>query len=335
MENNRKNAILIINNKKYKNKGKCILKEFININEIKEDKLKIYLILKKLSNISHMFKNCTKLIEFSKCDNIINIEDNEEERFESKEYFDFSNNNENTNDDSQRTLCEDFGIDSAFRNYSEITENIESYENNSSIRTFTKDELQIYKHNFYFDIGGIFYNCLLLSTLSGISEWNTDYTNNMSNIFYNCISLPSLPDISKWNTDNAINMNNMFYNCRLLLSPLPDISKWNTQNVYNLNSMFFDCNSLSSLPYISKWNTQNVRDMSKLLLNCKSLLSLPDISKWNTNNVTDMSNLFISCESLTLLPDISNWNTDNVTDMSEMFSNCLSLESLPNISKSK
>ena len=65
---NKNKAKLIINNKKSK------LKEFINCNEFNGDNIKIYIIpSKKLLDISHMFENCAKLIEFSFIDEKLNI----------------------------------------------------------------------------------------------------------------------------------------------------------------------------------------------------------------------------------------------------------------------
>ena len=49
--------LYVYDNKKYK------LKEFISSNEIKNDIIKINIILsKEISNISHLFDNCYKLI---------------------------------------------------------------------------------------------------------------------------------------------------------------------------------------------------------------------------------------------------------------------------------
>ena len=286
VKNNKNKAKLIINNKKIK------LKELINSKEIQSDKIKINMIIlnKELSNISHMFENCAKLIKLSYFNNIINIDFDEETLKFEVEYFDI-NYNKNSDEDSQHILYKNSRNNNKNLNYSEVQERTESYETNSSTIAFIKDKLLDYQYNYFSDISRMCYNCLLLSSLPDISKWNTDNVIDMNSIFYNCSSLTSLPDISKWNTNNVIDMNNFFYFCSALLS-LPEISKWNTSNVVNMGRMFYGCLSLTSLPDISKWNTDNVTDMKNTFYFCSSLISLPDISKWNTNNVTDMGNIF-------------------------------------------
>ena len=154
---------------------------------------------------------------------------------------------------------------------------------------------------------------------------------NLSYMFSNCLALSELPDISNFDTNNINNMEFMFNECSNL-SSLPDISKWNTNKVTNMKAMFQKCSSLTKLPDISKWDTNNVINMSYMFTICKSLLSFPDISKWNTNIVTDMSSMFNECSSLSSLPDISKWNNINkVTNISGMFQKCSSLAQLPDI----
>ena len=59
VKNNKNKGKLIINNKKYN------LKESINSKEIKDSIVKINMILiKELSNFSHLFENCKELEEF-------------------------------------------------------------------------------------------------------------------------------------------------------------------------------------------------------------------------------------------------------------------------------
>ena len=104
------------------------------------------------------------------------------------------------------------------------------------------------------------------------------YIKGIKYMFRGCYKLTSIDGISEWNTNHIKNMNNIFDGCRLLLS-LPDISRWNTSNVNNISYMFKDCENIKSLPDISRWKVNNVFDMEGLFYNCKSLLSLPNIGK--------------------------------------------------------
>ena len=97
---------------------------------------------------------------------------------------------------------------------------------------------------------------------------------NMSYMFYECLSLSSLPDISNWNTSNVTEMNSMFYNCKSL-SSLSDISNWNTSNVTDMSCMFNNCSSLSSLPDISKWDTNKLVYKSNMFAKCSPDLKIP------------------------------------------------------------
>jgi len=277
VRNNTNKAKLIINNKKY------ILKEIINSKEFNYNKIKINIILSKdISNISYMFMNCSKLLEISIYDDIIDITN--KKPYESEDSYNNIDYNEDIYDNILNNLCYDY-----------------IYPNYSAIAISTKEEESCYHSN----------NTEIKDINENIKIYQYNCYSNISNMFTNCLSLTSFPDIFKKNTNNIKNISNMFVNCSSLLS-LPDISKWNTNNVTHMSFMFINCSSLLSLPDISKWNTNNVTDMSFMFVNCSSLSSLPDISKWNTNNVTDMAYMFNNCSSLLSLPDISKWNTNNL-----------------------
>ena len=120
VKNNKNKGKLIINNKKYK------LKEFINSNEIKNDIIKINIILsKEISNISHLFDNCYKLKEIFFCDDTRFIDDKGPHLIE--EYNDYDNDiyidyNENIPDNySEHSLYQNIRIDDIYSNCSEIT----------------------------------------------------------------------------------------------------------------------------------------------------------------------------------------------------------------------
>jgi len=176
------------------------------------------------------------------------------------------------------------------------------------------------------DASEMFCDCLLLTNLEDISEWDTSNITNMSKMFMNCESLSFL-DISKWNVINVTNIKYMFYGLKNL-KKLSDLSGWNTSNVTNMSHLFENCESLPFLPDISKWNIINATDISHLFGNCRSLSSLPDISRWSTDSIIDMSHLFENCESLESLPDISKWNVKNVKNMEYMLFCCLRLKTI-------
>ena len=115
----------------------------------------------------------------------------------------------------------------------------------------------------------------------------------MKKIFANCISLTSLPDISNWNINNVIKMNEIFYNCSSLIS-LPDLSKWNTYKVDNMRKIFYNCSSISSLPDMSNWN-KNLINFHNTCYNCISLLFLP--SKFININESSLSTILNASSS--------------------------------------
>ena len=161
-----------------------------------------------------------------------------------------------------------------------------------------------------------------LTSITGISNLNTEDVTNMSNMFFSCSGLTSL-DMSHFNTANVTNMNSMFFSCRGLTSL--DVSNFNTANVTAMYNMFNGCRGLTSLD-VSNFNTSKVTDMRFMFNDCPNLKSL-DVSNFNTANVTRMSNMFSGCTSFKSL-DVSNFNTANVTSMYGMFNGCTDLTTI-------
>ena len=173
----------------------------------------------------------------------------------------------------------------------------------------------------------LFYGCMNLKSIDGISNWNVSNINNIEYLFCNCSSLISLPDISMWNFNNLTNMEGVFLNCISLVS-IPNISNWDIKNVESLNYLFQGCLSLNNLPDISKWNISNISFLSGIFFDCTSLIKISDISNWDTRNVLNLDDIFYGCSSLKILPDISKWNLINVRSMNNIFKGCSSLENL-------
>ena len=167
----------------------------------------------------------------------------------------------------------------------------------------------------------MFSECTSLTMLD-IKNFNTNNVTNMWSIFKTCSVLTNL-NVSDFNTSNVTNMNSMFAGCSKLTTI--DVSNFNTSNVTNMRDMFSGCNSLATLD-VSNFDTSKVTDMQGVFDKCKSLTQI-DVSNFDTGKVTNMSWMFSVCTSLTTL-DVSNFNTDNVKTMREMFNGCSSLTTL-------
>jgi len=240
VRNNKNKGILIYKNKKYSLKG--LFEPFY----IKDNKLKIkMLLIKNCYNKSFMFSDCSLLLQFKFYNNI------------------YTNNDILFNIKNRLYIS----IPETIPNDNFLNINKNTVKNNSEWNTKISA------------INNIFSNCVLLSSLPDISNWDTSNIFDMSKLFYNCRSLTTLPNISKWNTNNVIDMNKIFYNCFSLLS-LPGITKWNIDNIYNMDKMFYNCFSLSSIPAKFKWNDNN-NNSGYNFKDCKLLKYIPNIPKRN------------------------------------------------------
>ena len=272
----------------YKNKRIPLL-EKIRINNIKGEKLKIYLIFYRIIYYKrYMFKDCVNLLEFSilsEKDNIeyspiVNLFEAEDNCIDLFDYID-------ENKDDENTLVQTINNIDDFPDYSDIIDKQKNTKSSTIMKIYNNLKLiPNYTEDAYY-LNSMFYNCSSLLSLSDISKWNISKVTDMSGLFYNCSSLKSLTDISKWDISKVTDISGLFQNC-LSLKFLPDISKWSTNNVINMSLLFYNCSSLISLPDISKWNTNNITDINGLFLNCQSLSNLPNISIWNTEKLKNM-----------------------------------------------
>ena len=168
---------------------------------------------------------------------------------------------------------------------------------------------------------GLFHSCSSLTNLD-IHNFNTNNMTDMSMMFCSCSSLTNL-DVSNFDTSNVTDMSSMFSRCNSLTNL--DVSNFDTSNVTDMSGMFNSCSSLTNLD-VSSFDTSNVTDMSWMFASCSSLTNL-NVSNFDTSNVTNMKYMFSSCSSLTNL-NVSIFDTSNVTNMSSMFSSCSSLTNL-------
>ena len=181
--------------RKNKNKGRLIiynkksnLKDIIQIDDIKENILKIKMILNKnIYNKSYMFENSTSLLQVSLFNDLSNIY---YEQFEEYENDDSSIEI----DDSDKEIFEDsFSYENDC--ISDLSKVEEEQIGNSTI-IYMEKKLEYSQKN-YAVLNGMFHNCESLISLPDISSWKIDNVIDISGMFFNCPSLSSLPDISK------------------------------------------------------------------------------------------------------------------------------------------
>ena len=192
--------------------------------------------------------------------------------------------------------------------------------NYSSIKNIVFDES--FKTYAPTSLGGFFYGCETLETISGLEYLNTANVTDMGNMFYGCSALTSL-DLTNFNTANVEFMYYMFEGCSALKSL--DLTNFNTAKVTDMSFMFSGCSALTSLD-LTNFNTAKVVNMGNMFYGCSALTSL-DLTNFNTANVDFMDSMFNGCSALKSL-DLTNFNTAKVVNMYMMFNGCSALESL-------
>lgn len=231
-----------------------------------------------------------------------------------KEVFDnlvFYNNDEseiiNISEDMPTTdLIAQIGLDSYNKNLDLTFEEFTQSLCNKIVRIFGNADYQIRE--------------LSCANLTGLHTFDLKCANvtTASYLFFACSSLTKVTEL---NTQDARDMISMFAGCKSLV----EVPLFDTKNVVNMEAMFGQCCSLKTVP---EFNTRKVKNMSKMFHSCTSLESVP---RFTTNGVLDMYKMFFNCSSLKSIPD---FNTQEVTCMEDMFNGCVSLEDVPELDTS-
>ena len=129
---------------------------------------------------------------------------------------------------------------------------------------------------------GFFKSLTELETITGLEYLNTAKVTDMGGMFCNCLKLTSL-DVTHFNTANVTNMISMFDNCSSLTSL--DVTHFNTAKVKNMYSMFYNCSSLTTIYASSKFVTPQVSSSFNMFYNCKKLKG--EEVGWTRDKATD------------------------------------------------
>ena len=220
------------------------------------------------------------------------------------------------------------------------------------------------------NMNSMFYNCSKLTSLD-VTKFNTANVTDMSFMFFSCSKLTSL-DVRNFNTANVTNMGDMFSNCRALTTIYAS-SKFVTTQVSNSSGMFNKCEKLkgeevgwtkdkatdktyakieggyfSRIPrvkYADGTLTFFLTSKETLGENEYELNSGKNLPEWVKKHIfgitkvvfdTSFANArptscymwFYLCGNLNQVEGIKNLNTKEVTDMAGMFCKCRDLSSL-------
>ena len=111
-----------------------------------------------------------------------------------------------------------------------------------------------------------FGNCSSLKNID-LSNFNTRNVTDMSSMFSGCSSLGNIY-LPTFNTQKVIDMSLMFADCESLQKL--DLSSFDTRNVTNMDEMFVGCKSLTYLD-LSNFTTPNIVDIEGMFICCDSL----------------------------------------------------------------
>ena len=235
------------------NKDKCkvmINNEEVNLQEsyfLTDDDSEIILKdIKQITNMSHIFNDCTSLLYLSDMErwntsSITNM---------SKIFYNCINLIELPNIKAWNTKS--------------VTDMSDMF---SGCKFLSLPDISNWDTSSVINMSYMFCNCINIPCLPDISKWDISQVKYLSHMFDNCTSLTEIPDIGKWNTISVTDMSFMFNNC-IILNQIPNIQNWNFSNVNNISYMFNNCKRLSGSINLNEMDFSNISDKSNIFNGC-------------------------------------------------------------------
>ena len=309
-----------------------------------------YLNTEKVTSMSYMFSNCSKLT--------------------SLDVTKFNTANVTNMNDMFRNCSALTSLDVSKFNTVNVTNMGRMFSNCSALTSLDVTNFNTEKVTY---MVYMFSGCSKLTSLDA-SKFNTVNVTNMSRMFSNCSALTSL-DVTNFNTKKVTNMGRMFFECQALTTIYAS-SKFVTTQVSQSSDMFYNCIKLKGE---EEWKNDKAIDKTyakidggyfrdkaydnrpwakyadgTLTFRCGykktlgeneyELNSGENWPKWFTYaskiskvvfeasfanaRPTNCYAWFLNFKNLTQIEGIENLNTENVTSMRDMFDGCSSLISL-------
>ena len=229
-----------------------------------------YLNTEKVTDMSRMFNNCSKLTSF------------DVSKFNTVKVTNMSN--------MFKGCSELTSLDVTKFNTEKVTDMHYMFGDCSKLPSLDVTNFNTAKVT---DMSYMFKGCSALTSLD-VTKFDTRNVTNMEGMFSSCSKLTSL-DVTNFNTVNVKNMMKMFAGCKALTSL--DVTNFNSENVTNMNRMFYNCSKLTSLD-VSNFNTKKVTNMSFMFSNCSTLTTIYVNDKFVIDKVTNGSYMFDNCTNL-------------------------------------
>ena len=229
-----------------------------------------YLNTEKVTDMSRMFNNCSKLTSF------------DVSKFNTVKVTNMSN--------MFKGCSELTSLDVTKFNTEKVTDMRYMFGNCSKLPSLDVTNFNTAKVT---DMSRMFNNCSKLTSLD-VTKFDTRNVTTMEGMFSSCSKLTSL-DVTNFNTVNVKNMMRMFAGCNALTSL--DVTNFNSENVTNMNKMFSSCSKLTSLD-VSNFNTKKVTNMSFMFSYCSTLTTIYVNDKFVIDKVTNGSYMFDNCTNL-------------------------------------
>ena len=134
-----------------------------------------------------------------------------------------------------------------------------------------------------------------LTTFDG-AGLDTQYVVSMASAFRGCTALTTVKGITTWNTPALISLESMFQG-DVKLTSLQSVSSWDVSHVTTFANMFNDCWRLQYVTGTSGWDTSSATTFANMFRNMRNLIRI-DLSSWTIDADDIVTNMFTNDEDL-------------------------------------
>jgi len=186
------------------------------------------------------------------------------------------------------------GVDQIYFNTSNVTDMASMFYD---CRSAVNINMSVFRAEKVTDMSSMFAECLELKSID-FTSFNPCKTLNMYRMFYNCKKLTTMTGMTSFDTSAVTDMNRMFAGCALLdFSFFAGANSFVTSNVVDMTSMFYGCKAVEVLD-LSRFNTKKVTAMGYMFGACSNLKTIYASDNFSVASATVHSYMFSGCTNL-------------------------------------